>query len=214
MPEECDGTPPPRWHASASGGGFDTTIKFTGNDSDVEREVDLREATVFATLSWQRTPHYSLQLTLGGILDGSATPAGAGKGDVGGGGAVSLGWSWLALYEQEKRPFLQVAASLGVSSAGVVSDDGMRHQLTAGDLRVGVLVGKTFFERVTIFAAARGFAGPVFWHLGGEGVMGGDTHHYALGLGTVLRLPGRIDVFAEAMALGERSVSLGAGLAF
>jgi hypothetical protein len=54
----------------------------------------------------------------------------------------------------------------------------------------------------------------VFWRLAGEDVLGGDVHHYALGAGAILRLPARLEVFAEGMALGERSVSVGAGVAF
>jgi hypothetical protein len=182
-----------------------------GDDS---REVHLRETTAFATLSWQRTDRYSLQLTLGGILGGSVTTDGRASGDVGAGGALSVGWSWLPVYETETRPFLQVAATFGFSTVRAVADDGFRHQLTAGDMRVGVLVGKTFLGRLTTFAAARAFAGPVFWHVAGEREVGGDSHHYAFGAGLVLRLPQRIDVFAEAMPVGERSFSVGAGVAF
>ena len=183
--------------------------------SDDDRRVHLAELTAFATLSWQRTPRYSLQLTAGGIFDGSATPSGAKSGDVGGGGALSLGWSWLPVYESEEgRPFVQLAASLGFSSTTAVSDDAKRYRLTSGDLRLGVLVGKTFFERLTVYAAGRVFGGPVWWHLGGESVTGGDAHHFALGGGAIVRLPARFDLFVEGMGLGEQSVSLGAGLAF
>jgi hypothetical protein len=193
---------------SGSAGGFDTTLTFDG------RHVDLREATAFATLSWQKSPRWSYQLTAGGIFDGSVDPSGADQGDVGAGGALSVGASWLGVYEDERRPFLQLAGTFGFSTVTAISDDGERHRLTAGDLRLGALVGKTFFSRVTAYAAARVFGGPVFWRLGGESVVGGDTHHFAVGAGAILRLPGRVDVFAEGMALGERSVSLGAGVAF
>jgi hypothetical protein len=142
-------------------------------DGGDDRRVHLREATAFATLSWQRSPRYSLQLTAGGIFDGSATASGAMAGDVGGGGAISLGWSWLPIYESEEgRPFLQVSASLGVSTTTAVSDDGARERLTSGDLRLGVLVGKTFFEKLSVYAAGRVFGGPVYWQLAGESVAG------------------------------------------
>jgi hypothetical protein len=184
-------------------------------DGGDNRRVHLREATAFATLSWQRSPRYSLQLTAGGIFDGSATASGAGAGDVGGGGAISLGWSWLPIYESEEgRPFLQVSASLGVSTTTAVSDVGARERLTSGDLRLGVLVGKTFFDKLSVYAAGRLFGGPVWWKLAGEDVAGGDAHHFALGAGAILRLPEHLDLFAEGMGLGEQSVSLGAGVAF
>jgi hypothetical protein len=210
LPVECDGSEPPKWHASASAGGFDTVLDFDGT------RVHLGEVTGFATLSLQRSPRVSWQLTLGGIFDGTATTEGVsdGDGDVAGGGAVSVGWSYLALYEEDRRPFLQVAASAGVSVVSARADDGERHLMTSGDLRVGVLVGKTFWARLTTYAAARGFFGPVFWHVDGEARMGGDVHHYALGLGAILRLPGNVDLFVEGMGLGEQSASLGAGVSF
>jgi hypothetical protein len=184
-------------------------------DGGDDRRVHLREATAFATLSWQRSPRYSLQLTAGGIFDGSATASGAAAGDVGGGGAISLGWSWLPVYESEEgRPFLQVSASLGMSTTTAVSDDGTRARLTSGDLRLGVLVGKTFFDKLSVYAAGRLFGGPVYWKLSGADVTGGDAHHFALGAGAILRLPAHLDAFVEAMGLGEQSVSLGAGVAF
>ena len=193
-----------------SAGGFDTVLDFDGT------RVHLAETTTFATLSLTRSPRVSWQLTLGGIWDGTVTEdgVGVGDGDVAGGGAVSAGWSYLAVYEEERRPFVQIAASVGVSLVSARADDGARHLLAAGDIRLGVLVGKTWFGSLTTYAAVRGFAGPVLWHVDGESRWGGDVHHYALGAGAIWRLPAHVDVFAEAMPLGEQSVSLGAGLAF
>src|SRR5262249_40425585 len=112
---------------------------------------------------------------------------------------------WLALFEGEVRPFVLLSLSASFSRAS--TDVG---SVTAGDLRAGAVVGKTFFERLTPYAAARGFAGPVSW----QGLSGGDPPHYTIGGGATLRLPGGIDVMAEGMALGERSVAIGAGVSF
>jgi len=176
--------------------------------------VDLRQATSFVTLAWQKSPRWSLQLGLGVIWDGSARPEGGASGDVGTGGGLSLGASWLGVYETERRPFVQLTGSLSLSTTTAVADDGERHRLSAGDLRVGALAGKTFLGRVTVFAVARAFGGPVLWHLGGDGVLGGDRYHVSVGAGAIVRLPGRLDVFVEGMPLGEQSATLGAGATF
>jgi hypothetical protein len=141
---------------------------------------------------------------------------GADSGEVGTGVLFSVGGSWLARYEGERSPFVLLSASLGVSTTTAVSDDGESHRLTAGDLRAGAMAGKTFFEsqRLVAFAAARIFGGPVMWHLGGESTSGGDTHHYAVGGGLMLRLPAHLTLFAEAIPLGEQSLSAGVTASF
>jgi hypothetical protein len=90
----------------------------------------------------------------------------------------------------------------------------MRYDWTASDARIGIMVGKTFAERVVPFVAARAFLGPVDWKLRGVDVRGSDLHHYAVGGGTSYRIPGKLDLFAEVIALGEQSASLGVSVPF
>jgi hypothetical protein len=59
------------------------------------------------------------------------------------------------------------------------------------------------------YLSARGFGGPVFWTLAGEGVSGSDRYHVALGAGVIVRLPNQVDVTLEAMPLGEQSAAVG-----
>jgi hypothetical protein len=152
---------------------------------------------------------------VGAIVGGRASAGGVDH-DVAPGVAASLTGSWLALYEGEARPFVLLALTLSGSTTTttLASGGGAAQRLTAFDARLSVLAGKTFLERVTPYAAARVFGGPVWWTLDGAGVTGGDQHHYALGAGVTVRLPGALDVFVEGMALGERSLNAGAGLAF
>lgn len=82
------------------------------------------------------------------------------------------------------------------------------------DARVGLIVGKTFWDRLTPYAGIRLFGGPIFWRLHGEDLSGTDKYHFQLALGISSSLPGNIDLFAEAVPLGERAVNIGAGLAF
>jgi hypothetical protein len=112
--------------------------------------------------------------------------------------------SYLALPETSARPFLLFSLSASV----LVAPD-----FTAGDLRIGAVAGKTFLGRLTPYLAARAFGGPVSVRSPAGDRTGGDTHHYALGGGATLRL-GNVDVFIDGAALGERSLSAGAGLSF
>ena len=99
-------------------------------------------------------------------------------------------------------------------TADAKSDDGENHKWSATDLRAGIMVGKTFADRLVPFLAARAFAGPVNWHLGGEDVTGSDVYHYTVGAGFTFRMPGVLDAFAEAMPIGAQSLTLGASASF
>jgi hypothetical protein len=65
---------------------------------------------------------------------------------------------------------------------------------------------------VTPYVLARAFGGPVFWSLAGASVTGTDAHHYQVGAGLVIRAR-RVDIVAEGVPLGERTVVVGVGLA-
>jgi hypothetical protein len=169
--------------------------------------VDLAEQSAVASLGYYFNPRWGVTGALGVVLDGRATNA-ATRGDVGSGAVASIGASWLALYEGARRPFLLASATLGASRTTAISDDGQRHPLNSSDLRLAVLLGKSFGP-VVPFLGARAFGGPVSWRLGGKPVVGSDVHHYAVGAGLTVRLPARLDLFAEAMPLGERSATGG-----
>jgi hypothetical protein len=212
LPYECDGDPADTpWRLGLSLSGFRTTI-----DLGV-REIGLEQSSVVATVGRQWGPRWGLVGGVGLILGGAVTNA-AGtdrETDVGVGGMITITGTWLVAFEQPGRPFVLLSATTSISTTTAVSDDGLDHRLTAGDLRAGVMVGKTFVERVVPYVAARAFGGPVIWTVGGEAVSGGDVHHYTLGGGLIVRLPaGRLDLFAEAMPLGEQSASAGVTASF
>jgi hypothetical protein len=153
-----------------------------------------------------------LTASLGAILDGSVDHAS--KEDVSAGLITSITLNLLALYESESRPFVLGSATVGVATTKAISDDGVSHRWTANDNRLGVMVGKTFADHFVPFATARVFGGPVYWSLGGEDVVGTDIHHYTVGAGVTYQVPGSFSIFAEGLALGEQSVSLGGTMAF
>jgi hypothetical protein len=180
-----------------TGGGFSTTIRFN-------QDVDLDERTIVVTGEYRLAPRVGLQLGVGAILDGNAR-VGQTNHDVGAGFALTVAGSWLIAPEGEALPFVLAGISLGGSTAPAGPEN-----ITAVDARLSIVVGKTFAEAFTPYVVGRVFGGPVFWSIGDEGVVGGDSHHYAVGFGASLRT-GAFDLFAEWLPAGERSVNLGVG---
>ena len=172
----------------------------------------MKQLGVSATLGYQVTARLGITASAGAILGGTVVHSA--EGEVGRGVAGSLSLNYLALFESDSRPFLATSITLGAATSSPVSDDGQRHRWTAGDLRLGAMVGKTFFDRLVPFASARAFAGPVSWNLGGEDVLGSDIHKYTVGAGALFHIPGSWAFFAEALPLGEQSASLGGSLSF
>jgi hypothetical protein len=82
------------------------------------------------------------------------------------------------------------------------------------DARLGLIVGKTFFDVLTPYAGVRLFGGPVMWRFRGEDVVGSDVRHVQLALGLSSALPSGLDLFAEVAPFGERAATVGGGLSF
>jgi len=113
-------------------------------------------------------------------------------------------WSW--------APFLLATLEVSASharTAAAGSGAGASVGLTALDVRVGLLAGKTFADAVTPYVAARLFGGPVWW----RGDSGTDVHHYQIAAGVTVAI-GRADVHAELAPFGERRFVAGAGVRF
>jgi len=201
LPHDCDGTEPPTWQVTGSVAGFSTTIVFDA------MHVSVEQLAVTATLGRFATPRFGWTVSAGGVIGGSIDDR-----TVSGGATIAGSINWLVVYERERRPFVALTGSLGTSYVRAIADD-LRHRTWwAIDGRAGVMVGKTLAERWVPYLAARVFGGPVFWELSGAAVTGNDRYHVTLGAGLIARLPGGIDVTAEAMPLGERSAVLGVTL--
>ena len=155
--------------------------------------------TVMAQAAYQMSPRVVIALGLGAVIGGEMAEG-------------SASFSWLALLETERRPFVLLGISLAGSRASAISDDGMDHTLTAADVRVGVMAGKTL-GAFTPYAAARGFGGPVGWTLAGKDATGEDAHHSTVGAGLTVRPGRRFDLALEVMPLGEQSATASATLA-
>lgn len=188
MPYRCDGDArQPVWRVSAATGVVRTTLVFD--------DVRVRTETLTAAASAGRfaDPRLGVTLSLGGLLAGRVDGRAVGPGVIG-----SLSGSWLIRRERRWRPGPFVL--LGGSFAGVHAGADYR----ALDARAGVAVGRSR-GRWTGYAAARGFAGPVWWRRDGETVTGSDRWHFTVGLGGTFRIPGVLDLGLEVMPLGEQN---------
>lgn len=166
--------------------------------------VPVEQLAATATVGHFGSPRFGWSVTAGGVLGGRIDNRG-----ISGGGTLAGTVSLLALCERAWRPFVGLTATLGTAFVRATGDDRRQHSWWAFDLRGGVTVGKTFAERWVPYVSARAFEGPVMWHRGGEDVRGGDRYHVTAGAGLIVRLPASIDITAEGMPLGERSVALG-----
>ena len=133
--------------------------------------------------------------------------------------AVQPGWEATVSYSRQLldgrggRPFMLLGITGGASGARTRDEGypGATAGIYAFDLRGGLTLGKTFWNRISPYAAARVFGGPVFWSYGGSSVLGGDQYHFQLGLGVVAALGRGFDVFVEGIGAGERALTLGVG---
>lgn len=125
---------------------------------------------------------------------------------------VTFSYSRRILDGRHGMPFMLFSVAGGGSGAttrqeGATATAG----LYAFDVRGGLTVGKTFWNTLSPYAAARVFGGPVFWSYGGKSVLGGDQYHFQVGLGMVTALKRGFDVFVEGIGAGERALTLGVG---
>lgn len=197
---KCDGSEPSTWQVTASLSGFSTQIVFDGV------RVDVEQLATTASIGRFFSPRLGWSASAGGVWTGRIDGR-----DVHGGGTLGGTLSWLPVFEGARTPFVALAASVSGAMVRADADDERAHSWWAFDARAGATVGKTLGGRWVPYASVRGFGGPVYWTLMGDGVSGGDRYHVTLGGGLIVRL-GRVDVTAEAMPLGEQSFALGVSL--
>jgi hypothetical protein len=176
-------------------GGLSYTFASTRLTFGDDAKYDMLRHTVLATLDYRLDKKSSLTLGGGGFIQGKLS--GATDSTMSSGPAAMIGYSYGFLTEGVTRP-----NTLYGDYAGY----------TALDARLGVLVGKTFFDRLTVYAAGRLFGGPAFWRIDGDSKVGTDLYHYQVGGGLIVRLPAGLDLYAEGIPLGERGFSAGLGI--
>jgi hypothetical protein len=207
---DCDGTAqaPTPWRVAVQGGALRSELSASG------MELGIEQASLIARGERQLGGRFSVGVSAGSVLGGSLRIPNTAPVDLGVGWTAGASFSALALAERERRPFLLGSFSLAYTVTHGDPGGGIgRSQYTGRDIRLGLAVGKTFGP-VRAYAAGRVFGGGFRW----EGTMpplsGGDSHLYQAGAGAVFGLPGHFDLLVEAMPLGERSLTAGAGWSF
>lgn len=196
---DCDGSAARTWRVGGTFAVAESEVVF----GDVR--VPFQFLTVSASLGRFATPRAGWTASASGILGGEIEGR-----DVEGGAALGAAYTYLPVFEGERRPFVALSGTASVALARAIADDGLTRSWTGLDLRLGAMVGKSFFDgRLVGYAAARGFAGPVFWRRSNEDVTGGDRYHVTAGLGLAWTISPRLTLSAEAMPLGERAYSGG-----
>jgi hypothetical protein len=192
------------WHVSAAGLYTSTRLRFSNSlQGDQTRSAALLSLSRTLASRWQFDA--GLGATLGGRLQLPADTY-----DFSPGPTAAVGVTFRAV---DTSPFVLLTSLASFSAAKTRAHDD-RADYEAFDLRLGALVGTTLWDALSPYATARVFGGPIFWRYRGSAVTGTDTHHYQLGAGILLHAGRRLDVFAEAIPLGERSLSAGASVAF
>jgi hypothetical protein len=201
----------PRWHAGASGIYTSTSIHFASG----ALHTDETRAAVVGSLGYHPTARTVFQFAAGGTIGGRlVTPAGTY--DFSPGVTAAVGASWRVV--DQSRPFVVLTSNLSFSAARTTLTGGASGDASTGyqafDLRLGALVGTTLLHVLSPYAVGRVFGGPIYWKYQGGDVTGTDAHHYQLGAGLTLVTARRLNLFAEGIPLGERSVATGAAVAF
>jgi hypothetical protein len=198
-----------KWHVGVSGSYTSTAIRF-----EDDLRFDQQRNVVLATLDYAPKRDMTLELGLGSMVDGSFERAGAVY-DFSPGLILLVGGSYHLLKNDGTRPFVLLGGQITYvlsSTQQYVGDESVAYN--AFDLRVGAVVGWTFWHMLSPYALARLFGGPVFWEYQGEAISGGDVHHYQLGAGLSLVILERANIYVEGVPLGEQAIAGGAGFSF
>jgi hypothetical protein len=198
-----------RWRVGAAGTFADTRLTFSTGGGTLEAAFThwALTASVDRRLGDRWTLGGFLGATVAGSLDAGGVVSSSSPGPLGG-----IAASFRPLDEGPIAPFVLLGASAAASLAWTTLPGGTTTTLSAFDVRLSAVAGKTILQAVTPYVLARAFGGPVYWSLAGESATGTDAYHYQAGVGLVVRA-GRVDVVVEGAPLGERAIVLGVGLA-
>lgn len=175
---------------------------------DGERDAELTQYAVTASVGQLRPSGWSLRASVGAIVDGELVADGRHH-DLGPGvvGAFSVARPWT------RGPWFVIgSATLGASRVTTREDSpgASRVGLVAADARVGASLGRRLGP-VSPYLLARAFGGPVLWTLDGDDQSGTDRYHVQLGAGATVALGDAWTLVVDVSALGERAASLGVG---
>ena len=196
----------PKWRVGASGIATGTSLRFSGG-----LRVDQTRYAALGSIGYMPTPRLALSVGAGAAIGGEIVSP-TGTHDFRAGPIGSLSASWRVVDEQ---PFVVLTSVLSFQAATTVPKaGGPAVGYEAIDLRLGAIAGVTLFDALSPYALTRVFGGPVYWRYLGDSVTGTDVYHYQVGAGIAVKAAKRVSAFVEGVPLGERSIALGATVAF
>lgn len=170
-------------------------------------------ATVSVTAAWLASKRWTVQASIGAVLDGQLQVSPVETYDVEPGAIAALGVNYRAVQADHLVPFVDLSMTVGASWAETIAPDGTSASYLATDARLGVRAGWNVKDTAFPYVAVRAFGGPVQWEYAGEDVAGADIYHYQLALGATGMI-GPVALFVEWSGLGEKAISSGVGFAF
>jgi hypothetical protein len=192
-----------RWHLGSSYAFTSTGLLFEGD----RRFVQERHASL-VTVEYRASRRTTWTAGAGALLGGHLRNDIA-QSDFQPGVVAVAGGTWRVLEAGRRGPFLLLTGQLSYAWAR-----NLDAAYQAFDVRAGAVLATSFWRMLTPYALARAFGGPVLWRYQGQDITGTDAHHYQVGVGLALLVRRRVDLFAEAVPLGERGLVAGAGLSF
>ena len=197
-----------KWRVGAAYGFTSTRIFFGDLTLPETRQITL------ASIAYRPTRTWTIEAGLGALLTGQLRRD-TERYRFHPGVVAAVAGSWRALEASGLRPFILFTGRLSyLDTKTQLVDDSTTVAYRALDLRLGALVGWPLYQTLSPYLVTRGFGGPIFWTYRGESQLGTDAYKYQVGAGLSLVLAETLDVFVEGIALGERGVTAGAGVAF
>ena len=206
--KECGGSEQrdTTWRLALQGGAVRTEL------SGAPQDIGFEQTSLSARGERRLGARWAVGASAGSILGGTLRYPGMAPVGLGVGWTAGASVSALAVAEQAIRPFVLATFSFAYSVTDASPAGGVG-TFTGRDVRLGVGVGKSLGP-ARVYAAGRVFGGGYRWTGTTPATTGGDRHLYQVGAGVALGLPGDLDVLVEAMPLGERSLTAGAGWSF
>lgn len=200
----------PRNRVSAVVGHAASTLIFDGTT-----RVGINRRAILGTYERRLAEKWTLQFAAGGLVTGTLT-VGADRYQFGPGWSAGISTSYRALDGRGSKPFLLLGGTLAFAGATTRAQTNNSAEIgyLAGDVRLSVVLGKTFFQALSPYAVVRGFGGPIWWQIQGKDVVGTDAYKFQIGAGLSVTMPRGFDAFIEGVPFGEKALSTGLGYSF
>jgi len=195
----------PPWFAGVTYGFFNTRLV---HDHDIALQEDQ-----MSVILGRRLGIYTVHANIGTVLGGTLETQGR-TFTVERGWLASVGVARRWILGADRSWFVTGSLTLGASSAPTREGEVQGENITATDMRMGVIGGVTLWDTLSPYLLVRAFGGPVFWAKDDKELVAGDAYHYNLGSGMSVELPGNVIALVDASVLGERSLSFGVSMLF